>query len=232
MKIKPEDRKVICSLYLSEVPPMEIARLYGYSEGAIYLLLRKKGITRNGTEARKLAWKNGGYKERCEKLFSKIEIRDGLIIVYANNTKRGHIFDFSEELFNKLSNLAWQENTGYLYNGNCNLLAHHLVLPRREGFMADHINRRRWDNRISNLRYVNFNENAVNRKKRKGSENMCVGVCWNKRLSKYVARIGVMGKYVFLGYFANLQDAINARKIAEEKYYPGIRYEGDSVNAF
>lgn len=45
-----------------------------------------------------------------------------------------------------------------------------------------------------------------------------VGVSWNKNIKKWNARIGVNGTRIDLGRFNNLDDAIAARKQAEEKY--------------
>ena len=46
------------------------------------------------------------------------------------------------------------------------------------------------------------------------------GVRWNKQREKWHTQIKVGGKLLFLGRFTNLDDAIAARKAAEEKYHP------------
>lgn len=48
------------------------------------------------------------------------------------------------------------------------------------------------------------------------------GVCWDKAKKRWLSRITVKGKSIFLGYYANKQDAINARIEAEEKYFKPI----------
>ena len=45
---------------------------------------------------------------------------------------------------------------------------------------------------------------------------------WDKQLKKYRARIMVCGKNINLGCFSKLEDAIKARKEAEEKYFKPI----------
>ncbi len=45
------------------------------------------------------------------------------------------------------------------------------------------------------------------------------GVHWNKRLRKWQASIKFKHKPIYLGVFVNKEDAINARKRAEEVYY-------------
>ncbi|MCC9273543.1 MAG: alcohol dehydrogenase [Enterococcus aquimarinus] len=53
------------------------------------------------------------------------------------------------------------------------------------------------------------------------------GVYWDKRNKKWQSGITIKGKRIFLGYYANKQDAINARLEAEEKYFKPIleKYE-------
>lgn len=47
------------------------------------------------------------------------------------------------------------------------------------------------------------------------------GVCFNTRKQKYMATI-YRGKSIFLGYFNTLEEAVSARKKAEEKYFEPI----------
>lgn len=48
------------------------------------------------------------------------------------------------------------------------------------------------------------------------------GVYWGKKAKKWIAQIRFQRKTIYLGSFANKQDAINARKEAEEKYFEPI----------
>lgn len=48
------------------------------------------------------------------------------------------------------------------------------------------------------------------------------GVCWNKRRKKWQSEIMIKGKSIHIGYYADKQDAINARLEAEEKYFKPI----------
>jgi hypothetical protein len=51
------------------------------------------------------------------------------------------------------------------------------------------------------------------------NKNKKIGVCYNKNMHKYQARISVNKKRYFLGYFDLEQDAINAYQDAfKEKY--------------
>ena len=83
----------------------------------------------------------------------------------------------------------------------------------------DHINRDRSDNRFLNLREACHIVNSRNRKPSKNSLSGVTGVSWRKKDKKWQARINNdEGIQINLGYFANLDDAIVARKKAEIEY--------------
>jgi hypothetical protein len=82
----------------------------------------------------------------------------------------------------------------------------------------DHVNGKKNDNRIENLRLVNTLENHRNRKLHRTNTSGTMGVLWHKRRAKWHAGIVVSGKRLHLGYFNNLEDAVFARKNAERRY--------------
>jgi len=86
----------------------------------------------------------------------------------------------------------------------------------------DHINGDGLDNRIVNLRLVEQSTNRHNkrvlpRNNRSGKR----GVFWHNQTQLWRADITVRGKRLYLGGFANKQDAIKARDAAEQKYLRG-----------
>ena len=82
----------------------------------------------------------------------------------------------------------------------------------------DHINRIKTDNRYFNLREVSSQENHRNLPKRKDNTSGTTGVSWEKITSKWRASIHISGKKIYLGCYAELKDAIEARKEANIKY--------------
>lgn len=84
---------------------------------------------------------------------------------------------------------------------------------------VDHINGQRCDNRLINLRAATRFENSRNRKIRHDSASGHIGVSWHKTEKKWRAHICRNGKMVTLGRFANINDAITARRTAEVKFY-------------
>jgi len=105
---------------------------------------------------------------------------------------------------------------------NKRFLAHRVVWAIYHGIwpddQIDHINGVRDDNRIENLRIATSGENARNTAIPKNNTSGIIGVCWNKRNSKWEAKIMSNGKQIHLGYFASKDDAVAARAEAEVKY--------------
>jgi len=82
----------------------------------------------------------------------------------------------------------------------------------------DHINRVKDDNRIANLREASLSCNMRNCNVQKKSKSGVTGVFWDKAVSKWWSQITNNKKYVFLGRFNDLSDAVIARLEAEKKY--------------
>jgi len=102
-----------------------------------------------------------------------------------------------------------------------NYAAHRLVWLYVHGYFPefmDHINGCRHDNRLENLREVTRKTNAKNLGIRKSNTSGFTGVNWQKLDNKWQARITIGGETIQLGYFINIEDAIEARKAANIKY--------------
>ena len=82
----------------------------------------------------------------------------------------------------------------------------------------DHINRNRDDNRLSNLRLANDQQNCRNRSPSINKFGV-IGLSWCKRSERFCSRITVDRKTKHLGYFFSFLDAVCARKSAENKYF-------------
>lgn len=80
----------------------------------------------------------------------------------------------------------------------------------------DHINGNRSDNRIENLRAVTGTINKRNQKTPKNNSSGVIGVRWNKKDSRWHARICLDGKFKHLGCFSSKAEAVDARMRANE----------------
>ena len=83
---------------------------------------------------------------------------------------------------------------------------------------VDHINGYKVDNRWGNLRDVTAKENSKNKKIDSRNTSGFVGVGWHKQTGKWRVRILVNNVRVSLGSYFDLENAIQARKIANIKY--------------
>jgi len=106
---------------------------------------------------------------------------------------------------------------------------HRYLMDCPDDMVTDHKFGDRLDNRKEHLRNCTFNENLLNQKRGSRNTSGCKGVSWeqNKRHKNgvWLARITVKGKYYFLGYFKNFDDAVRARKAAETKYQGEFAYK-------
>lgn len=96
---------------------------------------------------------------------------------------------------------------------------HRLILNAPIGIEVDHINRNRLDNRKENIRLASRFENARNMGIRKNNSTGVIGVYFDKRRSSWYSQIHIEGKTIHLGCFADKEDAIIARMLAEEEYF-------------
>ena len=102
----------------------------------------------------------------------------------------------------KIHTVVWE-----MFNG---------TIPK--GFEVDHINHRKGDNRIENLRLVTRAENQRNQPKRRTNTSGVTGVRFCRNRTKWISQIQVDGKAMNLGRYDNKFDAACARKSAENKF--------------
>ena len=85
-------------------------------------------------------------------------------------------------------------------------LYHYGVWPKDR---IDHRDQVKTNNRIENLREATASQNQFNKNYGRGTSKY-KGVCWNKRLSKWVAQASVNMKTIYLGVFTDEVEASRA----------------------
>ena len=138
-----------------------------------------------------------------------------------SNSKEYGICDLEE--WERFKDYKWRlSKRGYLdaHIKGKTVLMHKILLPTKEGYIVDHINRNKLDNRKSNLRYATKKVNAINRSISSKNTSGCIGVSIKKN-GKYVAHIGC-GKKISLGTYSSFEQAKKARQEAEDKYFKPI----------
>ncbi|HFM1463367.1 TPA: HNH endonuclease signature motif containing protein [Escherichia coli] len=143
-----------------------------------------------------------------------------------------NIFTYNEgKLFWKIptsGRITNGKEAGSLHNGyivicvqNKKYKAHNIIWemhngPIPEGYVIDHINHIRSDNRIENLRMITKQENMKNMPLSRRNKSGCIGVWWNEANKKWIVRVMISGVYRHIGCFNSYLDACNASKEAHE----------------
>ena len=144
------------------------------------------------------------------------------IILYdrQGNEKCRAIIDLDD--IEKVKNYRWYFDGKYVRkSGNERL--HRFIMDCPKGMVVDHINHNELDNRKFNLRVCTKQQNDMNKRKQPNNTSGITGVTWDKSNNKWMAQIQVNGKNIKLGRFKNKEDAIEARKQAEIKYFGEYR---------
>lgn len=145
-------------------------------------------------------------------------------------TSKGEPFYVDLEDFEKVRKYYWsKDRDGYIVHtkGKSKIKLHRFVTNCPDNLIPDHIHGKqsRNDNRKANLRLATISENGMNRALNVNNTSGTSGVTWHKQIKKWLVRIQVGGKRINLGTFDNLDDAIKARKTAEEKYFGEWSYD-------
>lgn len=143
------------------------------------------------------------------------DYRDGVLLWAIRPARRVKIGDVA----------GYQNNQGYLvvrFSGK-QWKVHRIIWEIHNGIIPDnmeidHINHKRDDNRIENLRITSGRVNSMNIAISSANSSGCMGVSWIDRISKWQVYIGVNGKQIYIGVFENFEDAVLARKSAEKIY--------------
>ena len=168
-------------------------------------------------------------KER-QKHLNHYEIKDKYVIGY---TARGEEFYFDIEDYDLVKDFPWRLSCrGYVdsnvrINGKrIHVSMHRLIMNPEIEMQIDHIGGidTITDNRRSNLRIVDSSQNNKNRPAPRNNTSGCVGVSYQKKNHKWLVTIGKTN-YVYLGLYADLNEAIRVRKEAEKKYFGEYSYD-------
>lgn len=196
-----------------------------------------------GNETIADGWKlRSGQKRSCGCLW-KEKIIEGSI---RNNKKQNDFRIEGNIVFVKLANSdktmkvdldTWNEwakeyrwridKEGYAYTRT---RREGIVIYHRRAFpdcptdkMRDHIDGDRLNNTRQNIRFVTPSQNMFNRGISKNNTSGYSGVYFHKETGKWAAEIKEHGRKIYLGIFETKEEAMEARKQAEEKYHGEYR---------
>ncbi len=117
---------------------------------------------------------------------------------------------------------TYVDKSGYVLAtfNHVNLRAHRVAFAMVHGYwpeIVDHINGNRADNRIVNLRAITGSQNQINKTLPANHPTGVAGVTKLKS-GKWKAEIKYKNRRHYLGTYSSFDEAVNARKKAEEKH--------------
>lgn len=161
--------------------------------------------------------------------YNRYELHEDYVTLYTNN---GLPFLVDIDDFSKVYDFAcWSASKkGYIEgrHDKQHYFLHRFIMNCPEDMYVDHISGDVLDNRKSNLRIVTIQQNQMNHKLHSTNTSGVSGVSWNKRSNKWHSRIIYKGKCYHLGYYDDINDAIQARYNAEMQYYGEYRRNRNS----
>lgn len=161
---------------------------------------------------------------------NRYEFLNDYVIGY-DDKNNSFIIDLED--YEKIKDYYWGICNGYWRNTILNTHLHQFIMGKQEGYVTDHIDRDKNNNRKQNLRLILQRNNCKNRSLQPHNISGINGVTWYKQTNRWRVRITVNGKMIELGYFLEKEDAIKTRLEAELKYFgeyaPIKENEGDVI---
>ncbi len=119
-----------------------------------------------------------------------------------------------------LNQWEWHCTVGYaarteypqgLKGRGVHILMHRVLMGMPDGLQVDHANRNPLDNRKSNLRIATRSQNQWNRGLQNNNSSGSKGVSWDKVNNKWRAAVNMQNKYINLGRFNTIEEAVAVR---------------------
>ena len=166
------------------------------------------------------------------KKYNKYKLFDGYVEMF---TSKNEVFYVDADDFDRVKDVCWfKDQHGYLvgYRDGEYIQLHRLVTNCPENMIVDHIGGSTTihDNRKSNLRIVTHSQNSMNRALAINNTSGITGVSWDNQMGKWRVQIGINRERKHLGLYDNFDDAVKARKEAEEKYFGKYSYNNSQQN--
>lgn len=172
-------------------------------------------------------------KSQNSKAHSKDTLFDIVDDIAIGYTSKGEQFFVDKDNIEKLQGHSWWYTArGYLagyVNGQI-MLMHRFLTNCDDEHVVDHKNHITGDNRIQNLRICTISENQYNRLMQNNNKSGSIGVCWDKRYQKWRSYITVDKKKIELGHFVKFDDAVQARRNAEDIYHKEFSLRNSVIN--
>lgn len=188
-----------------------------------YILVRQNSLKSGSTiscgceHARVVSESNKKTKTKT----NKFDLEGDFGVGFMSNDR---YFLFDKDDFSKIKNHYWRfDAKGYVYTiiDDEYVWLHRLVMNAPKDKDVDHIHHQLYDCRKSQLRITAHADNMKNMLKKTNNTSGFTGV--GRKDDMWRAYIGLNGKYIHLGYFKKIEDAIASRKNAELRYFGEYR---------
>ena len=141
------------------------------------------------------------------------------IVLYDKNNKEIARAIIDVEDIDSVKKYKWHLScNGYATNNKIGFL-HRFIKDCPDDMVVDHKNNNPLDNRKDNLRICTQQQNSMNRSIQSNNTSGVVGVGFSESRNKWYAQIKINKKHKTLGYYENIEDAIQARRQAEIDYF-------------
>lgn len=138
---------------------------------------------------------------------------------------RGHVTIVDDEDYERLAKFKWRLDDGYAVRSEiqesgkmATKRIHRYIIGNVNGAQVDHVNCDKLDNRRANLRPCTHSQNQFNRGRPSNNTSGHKGVTWCSSRGKWQSGIWVSGRYIQIGRFQNIQDAIDAYSNAAKEH--------------
>lgn len=148
-------------------------------------------------------------------------------------TSNGEEFWFDKEDYDLIKKYCWHMHHGYVETTDKNMIIsmHRLVMHVvDENIEVDHIKHNKFDNRKSELRIVTHSQNMQNSSLHTNNTSGVKGIIWHKRDCVWEVQININDERKYLGRYVDFNNAVKARKEAEEKYFGEFSYDKSMVD--
>lgn len=177
-----------------------------------------------------VALRNGQKSCGCTAFdFAKDKVIGNDYFVDENNTVHVTLRDGEEMLcdiddWEKMKIYTWRANKLGYAAASINRIQkrfHVQIMGKKNGYVIDHIDQNKLNNQRSNLRFLTKTGNAINSKISKNNTSGIKGVR-KARSGRWVACLMLNGKNIYLGTYDTIEEAAEARRKGEEKYFKPI----------
>lgn len=152
------------------------------------------------------------------------------ICLYNNKNKEVSRTIIDSSNVDRLKDYKWcLDKNNYVKNSKQEYL--HRIICNELTLYIDHIDGNTLNNLQSNLRVCSNADNLKNRVKIPSNNTSgIIGVRFRSDRNKWYSEIRVDGETIRLGSYTNKEDAIKARKEAEEKYFKEFKPQINEIN--